>query len=168
MGNGKSKTLLLDTNVFVEAHKRYYAQDICPGFWNCLLLHCNKGSVRSIDKVKEEIKTGQDELWDWVQSAPQDLFATSNEQPVQEAFSEIIEWVVRNQQFTDAAQTEFARGADGWLVAYARVHGVMLVTDEKSDPKIKKRVPIPNVCKKFNVSYENTFSMLRGLGVQFK
>ena len=167
MGNGKSKALLLDTNVFVEAHKRYYAQDICPGFWSCLLRHCNKGSVRSIDKVKEEIKTGKDELWDWVQSAPPDLFATSNEQSVQDAFSEIMEWV-RNQQFSNDAQTGFAKGADGWLAAYARVHGMTLVSDEKPNPNIKRRVPIPNVCARFNISYENTFSMLRGLGAQFK
>ena len=27
---------VLDTNVFIQAHRRYYAQDVCPGFWECL------------------------------------------------------------------------------------------------------------------------------------
>lgn len=27
----------LDTNVFIEAHRRYYALDLCPEFWECLV-----------------------------------------------------------------------------------------------------------------------------------
>ncbi len=30
---------VLDTNIFIEAHRRYYAQDLCPGFWECLRYH---------------------------------------------------------------------------------------------------------------------------------
>jgi len=28
---------VLDAKVFIEAHKKYYAPDICPAFWNALI-----------------------------------------------------------------------------------------------------------------------------------
>jgi len=27
---------LLDANVYIEAHQRYYGMDLCPGFWRWL------------------------------------------------------------------------------------------------------------------------------------
>lgn len=27
---------VLDSNILIEAHKRYYGLDLCPGFWECL------------------------------------------------------------------------------------------------------------------------------------
>ena len=31
------KRYVLDANVFIEAHQRYYALDVCPGFWLALI-----------------------------------------------------------------------------------------------------------------------------------
>jgi hypothetical protein len=33
---------LLDSNVFIEAYRRYYSFDICPGFWDCLVHTSNE------------------------------------------------------------------------------------------------------------------------------
>jgi hypothetical protein len=70
-------------------------------------------------------------------------------------------------QFTQAARAEFATVADGWVVAYAKAHGLKVVTHEVYAPNIKKRVKIPNVCVEFSVDYCNTFEMLQELGVKF-
>ena len=58
-------TYILDANVFIEAAKRYYAFDIAPLFWDGLKLHANAGRVKSIDRVKDEIDRGNDQLKDW-------------------------------------------------------------------------------------------------------
>ncbi len=166
MSRNTSQVLLLDTNIFIEAQKRYYAQDICPGFWDCLLHHCNEGTLRSIDRVREEIRKKMDRLWIWAREAPSDLFVSSSEQSVQEAFFEIMNWV-EQQEFKNEAKVDFAQGADGWLVAYAKVHSMMLITDEVKDLRIRKKVPIPNVCEQFNIQCKGTFEMLRTLEVQF-
>ena len=34
------------------------------------------------------------------------------------------------ERYFDYAKAKFATGADGWLVAYARVHGAIVVTNE--------------------------------------
>ncbi len=53
------------------------------------------------------------------------------------------------------------------LVAYAKVNDFILVTQEVLSPEVQRRVPIPNVCRAFNVHYVDTFKMLRGLGMRF-
>lgn len=165
---------VLDASVFIGAHRTYYSFDFCPGFWNCLLLHFHGGALLSIDYVRNELldiskskDVKPDALYKWTKAAPRGLFVSSSEQPVVTAYREIMAWVYSRPQFLQDAKSEFAKKADGWLVAYAQAHGITVVTQEVYDPRIRKKVPIPNVCQQFNVRYLNTFEMLRQLGVQF-
>lgn len=157
---------VLDTNVFVEAYRRYYAMEICPGFWDCLAAKCIEPKVVSIDRVREEIREG-DDLERWVRGAAEEMFDSTGSQQVVDAFSEIMTWVNQNPQFFEEAKAEFARGADGWVVAYARVLGMAVVTQEVLRPDVRRKVPIPNVCNEFDVPSVDTFEMLRKLEVRF-
>ena len=65
------------------------------------------------------------------------------------------------------AKVDFLAKADGWLVALARAEGYVLVTHEVSDPRARRKVPIPNVCDAFKVPHANTFDMLRDLDTSF-
>ncbi len=80
----------------------------------------------------------------------------------------MMQWVRDSRQFVGAAQAEFAAAADGWLAAYARVHGAVLVTHERYAPNVKRRVPLPNVCRAFGVPCVDTFRMLRDLDARFE
>ena len=131
---------VLDANVFMTAHHDYYAPDLCPGFWECLEYYSRAGRL---------------------------LFRSSAQGEVVEVFSDMQTWVRGNAQFLSQAKDEFARVADGWLAAYAKVHGAIVVTQEVFDPNVRKRVPLPNVCKKFDVTHRNMFEMLGELGVRF-
>ena len=94
---------VLDTNVFIEAHRRYYAQNLCPGFWECLVHYCRDGRVLSIDRVRSEIQP-PDALFEWVSQAPSELFVPSAEPPVIAAFTEMVNWVHGNEQFRPEAK----------------------------------------------------------------
>ncbi len=161
------KPYVLDTNVFIAAHRSYYPLSLCPGFWNVLTHYSQQGHVLSIDRVRNEIRKG-DALANWVAQAPTGLFVTSAEQQVSGAFSEMQEWVWHNDQFLPAAKDKFARDVDGWIIAYAFVHGAIVVTQELFNSDVKKRVPIPNLCRQFNVYYCDTFKMLHDFGVRFE
>ena len=163
---------MLDANVFIGAHRNYYSLDFCPGFWDCVIRHFHDGRLLSIDKVRDEIyNTGKpqkpDALLTWTKAAPRDLFVSSSDQPVMDAYRDLINWIQNNHQYKREAKDEFASVADGWLAAYAKAHNAIVVTHEVLAPDAKKRVPLPNVCRQFNVPYLNTFEMLRHLGVQF-
>jgi len=159
---------VLDANVLIEAHKRYYAFDICPGYWAALLAHHERGHVCSIDRVREELVKQRDALSRWAkQEAPASFFAGTADPAVVASFGQVMTWLNRQAQYLPAATAEFAAGADGWLVAYAKKHGLVVATDEVANPAIKRRVPIPNVCDAFGVTYIGTFDMLRALGCVF-
>ncbi len=158
---------VLDANVFIEASKRYYSFDLAPAFWRCLLNHAGHGKIISIDRVFNELNRLNDKLAEWAQYDFRKYFISTDEDKIITKYSKIISWVQNNEQFTDTAKTLFANGADGWLVAYAAVHDVVIVTQETFKQEVKKQVPIPNVCKEFKVRYMDTFEMLRNLNVHF-
>ena len=158
---------VLDADVFITANNGYYAPDICPSFWGCLLQAHRAGYVISIDRVRDELLDGNDNLVDWVRDEASLMFVPSTESAIVTTFSRMSTWVQQNQQFTDAAKAEFADAADGWLAAYASVHSITLVTLETFEPNIKRKVKLPNVCRQFGVEDINTFEMLRRLGISF-
>lgn len=161
---------LLDSDVFIAAKNAYYSFDICPGFWKALAQAHRLGKVRSIDRVRNELLSGrkEEDLVQWVQNdMPADFFRDSNASEVSTAYGEIMLWVQRNPQYFDRAKAQFATEADGWLVAYARVNGIVVVTNEQPRPGSRNRVLLPDVCTQFDVPYRDTFVMLRELTVQF-
>lgn len=158
---------LLDANVFIQASRQYYPFDIAPGFWTNLEEHARAGRVRSIDRVKSELLRGNDDLADWAKGRRFiGGFASTRGQEVVVAYTEIMTWVEAQPKFFDAAKAQFADCADGWLVAYAKAHGWIIVTHETYDKEVRKRVKIPNVCKAFQVEYVAPWDMLRVLGVK--
>lgn len=159
---------VLDTSVFIQAHRQYYTFDICPGFWSSLLHYQKAGRIISIDRVRNEILKG-DALEAWVRQKTQaSLFASTVDPIITNDFSAMMKWVQGEAQFMNEAKAEFARVADGWVVAYAKSRNdYVVVTQEEWAPYVKKKVPLPNVCKKFNVPYINIFLMLKDLKVQF-
>ena len=158
---------VLDANVLITAKNSYYAFDLAPGFWESLIYLAGNGRILSIDYVKEELERGNDQLAQWATNDFSHAFISTDEEDVRESYREIMTWVQGQDQFLDAAKADFARGADGWLVAYAKAKGCIVVTLEVIKPDIRWKVPIPNVCQAFGVQFIDTFEMLRRLGVQW-
>ncbi len=159
---------LLDANVLMTAARHYYAFDIAPGFWSALSKQAVNGELRSIDRVHDEINRGEDELVSWVNHTFLEYFFRTDTSEILGKYTEIITWAQAQQRYPQAVKQDFARfeHADPWLVAYACVHGCVIVTLEKHDPMTKKKIPIPNICEAFGVQCLNTFDMLRQNCVQ--
>jgi hypothetical protein len=158
---------VLDANVFIQAKRKYYAFDLAPKFWASLIQHAKTGSVLSIDRVKQELVKGKDELKEWAISDFAHGFASTNENDIIKCYGEVMNWVQSQDRFSSASKSAFANGADGWLVAYAKIKNCIVVTHEQFDSLRKNKVKIPNVCQVFDVQFLDTFEMLRKLGVRF-
>lgn len=161
---------IVDSDVLITAKNTYYAFDICPGFWDSLLAGYRRGTLFSIDRVRQEVLMGQpqEDLVQWVKNdVPSEFFLSTADQKVGDAFSQVMLWVQQQPQYYDSARAGFATKADGWLVAYAMTHGVTVATNELASPDSKKEVKLGDVCNAFDVRYENTFSMLRHLQVRY-
>ena len=163
-----STRYLIDSSVFIQAHRTYYAFGLCPGFWDSLVWHHSQGSVLSLDKVRDEIGDEGDALARWAATIiPAAAFASSSDADVISRYAEMPVWANSQAQYTAAARAEFASVADAWLVAYAKAKNLTLVTQEVFAANVKARIPIPNVCKTFDVNYTDSFTMLKNLSVQF-
>jgi hypothetical protein len=162
---------VLDADVFITAKNRYYGFDICPGFWASLIHHHALGGVCSIDRVKGELLAGHDteDLVLWVKNdLPQELIGSTNEEPVVTAYRQVISYAPNAIQYSEPAKAVFAAGADGWLVAYAMVNSLTVVTNEQPRPESRRRILRPDVCSQIKVVYTDTFFMLKDLQIKFE
>ena len=153
---------LLDANVFIEAHRRYYGIDFAPGYWEWLERGYTTGILASVEKIFDELKSGteQDELLSWAQ-LHKAMFLPID-QSVQESFRELTGWVVDPARgYKQAAKNKFLKSGDYQLIAFAHAHNHVVVTHEQPAPDSQSNVKIPDACKALGVKHTNTFSMLR-------
>ena len=128
------------------------------------------GKVTSIDKVKHEIYKNEDDLKAWcLDNLPKTFFRPTNS--IVSEYAKVVKWAMsKKNHYTQAALAEFMddRNADAWLVSYALRHpDLIIITQEKSEPKIKRKIKIPEACAPFNLKYLNTVGMFRKLGESF-
>lgn len=158
---------LLDTNIFIEAKRRYYGMDICPGFWEWLDQAQTRGIVASVTPVCDELRDGNDELAEWAKGRSHTgWFFSVDDATTQQHYAEIVRYV-HGLPFTQAARDEFLRVADPWLIAKARAINATVVTHEAFDPYIRRKILIPNVCRNFGLTCLDTFDLLRADTVSF-
>ena len=165
-----ASSYLIDSDVLITAKNRYYTFSICPGFWKSILYGHAQGMLHSIDRVRQELLLGRDDddLVQWVsEEVPDDFFLASDGSEIVDAFTEIMLWVTRHTQYQDEAKAKFATGADGWLVAHAVTTEKIVVTNEQPRPEARSAIKLPDVCDAFSVQFEDTFSMLHNLGVEY-
>ena len=104
---------------------------------------------------------------DSLHEVPAEFFLEVDHDEVTAAYTEIMLWAQRHSRYSDQAKAKFATGADGWLVAYAKVRGAVVITNEQPAPESRREIKLPDVCAQSNVPYKDTFAMLRDLGVRF-
>ena len=163
-----STLYVLDANVFIAAWRDHYPPHVFPGLWEALENQCRLGRIRTIDRIQDEINSPPG-LVAWLGAIKQEMIASSAEADVASVYGRMQAWAQQAGRYTDAAKEEFARVADCWLAAYANVHGATVVTNEKPDSTVRRRIPLPNVCAEsgFDVRVVTLVDMLEELGISF-
>jgi len=158
---------VLDANVFIEAKNRFYSFDIAPPFWDALRHLALSGRICSVDRVKDDLGKKKDPLRDWANN--HFVFCPTNTVEVVSSYRAAQQWVADQPQYTEYARSEFARGSDAYVIAYAHAYSYVVVTQETPSPNAKKRVKIPDVCSApaFGLRCVDVFQMLRELNVRF-
>lgn len=119
-------------------------------------------------KVYDELVAGNDDLADWIRDRKNDgRFLEVSDPETQKRFAAIAQHV-QSATYHEPAKAKFLDSADPWLIAKASVVGARVVTHEKLDRNIRRRVPIPNVCGVMGVDYTDTFDLLRRCAAAFR
>jgi len=93
-------SLVLDANAFIQAHRRFYAFDFCPGYWQALKWHHKHSGVCSIDRVREELEHGEDKLFNWVKAnLPKTFFVSTSDLEIVSWYRKLAEWIQAEPQF---------------------------------------------------------------------
>lgn len=163
---------LLDSNIFIQAARLYYHPDVAPTFWKWLAQEHQKGNIASIDAVRSELndgdrKKGRGFLQEWASQLPASFWIRPDPSAIS-SMKQLSLWAThKDRQYTQAAQDEFFRIADYYLVAQAHSGQHCVVTLELPAPDSKKRILIPDACRALNVPYSEPFGVYRTLGLYF-
>lgn len=150
---------LLDSDVFITGKNLYYGMEICPGFWDWLDIQNKARKVFSIEKVKDELLEGHDELAEWARAKGPAFFLPPDEQvisPLQDA----AKWA-RSGRFKPVAIQRFMASADLYLIAHAKALSYTVVTLEEPAPDATAAIKIPTACLALGVKSIDPFQLLR-------
>lgn len=156
---------LLDTGVFIEAKRRFYGLDFCPGYWEWLMRGAIAGTLRSIERVADEIGAQQDELSKWAATLPRGFFLRPDA-TFSAAFQRVSHWALTSG-FQSAAYNEFLDVADSFLVAQALAGDHTVVTLEKpATTPSRKKIKVPDACAGVGVRCMTLYALMRLQGVR--
>ena len=149
---------LLDANVFMSAKNLHYGLDFCPAFWEWIDQEHANGKVFSIEKVRDELIGGDDELAEWARQRGDDFFLPPDN-AVLLSLAAVSTWV-GSGNYEPGAVSQFLQVADFYLVAQAHAYRFDVVTHEVAANSVKK-IKIPNVCIGLSVKFLSPYEMLR-------
>ena len=155
---------LLDSDVFIQAKNLHYGFDFCPAFWAWIDAAHRAGVVRSIDRVRDELVGGEDELSEWARGRGNEFFLEPDAATVPSL--RVTSTWASGGEYEPSAVATFLGVADFYLVAQAHAHEHTVVTHEVASPSTKK-IKIPNACIAMNVRCITPFAMLRSERARF-
>lgn len=150
---------LLDSNIMIEAKNRYYAFDICPGFWTWIESCHARDRIFSTYAVRDELMKGEDDLTDWVKRLPSSFFVNRGPGTIRHLTS-LAAWANGSDHYLSTAKATFFASADYYLVAQGRETGFTVVTHETASDS-KKRIKIPEAAGHLGVRIMNPFQVMR-------
>ena len=165
---------ILDTSVILKAQITCYHPAVCPGFWEFMTIRHLAELLFSVDVVHDELRAKAEEyakeymrVWLAQNSSAEQFFLSTEDDAVQEEFARMKRIIEANSSYNPSQVKQFIDGADLKQVAYAKVHGCVVVTEEKPADDAYSKVRIPDVCRQFGVPCRSTFGMLVELGIAF-
>lgn len=105
------KKYLIDTNIFIESAYRFYAFDICPGFWDFLEKVSNLGYVKSIINVYGEIREAKQELMDFKEKLKIKGFFLPIENITDKTYTKVAT-AIQEMRYRQEVIRHFSSGAD--------------------------------------------------------
>lgn len=152
---------LLDANALIDANRDYYPPDLFPDVWDWLVAMGRLGSVKVPQEVYEKVTSADDTLSQWLKDNKEALLLDEEVSP------ELVSRVTEEGYAADLSDVETEKlNEDPFLVAYAMadIESRCVVTTERSrTTATRANRKLPDVCRRFEVTYRHTFQFIREL-----
>lgn len=157
---------LLDANVLITAHNRYYPIDQVPEFWEWLCYQGSAGKVKIPLEIMDEVVGGTNEndlLFKWMKdpSNKAALLLDADVDPL------LVQRVVCQGYAVDLTDIELEQvGRDPFLVAHAlaQVNACVITVEVSKPTKQRQNRRVPDVCQIFSIPWHDPFTLNRSLG----
>ncbi|MFZ3136544.1 MAG: PIN domain-containing protein [Thermodesulfovibrionales bacterium] len=153
---------VVDTNVFIQLGFYYPSQ--FPTIWDRIDKLARNGTILSVREVKNELELGNASTYiaEWVK-ANRNIFRTPNEEELS-----IVKDILSDHRFRGLIRrASILKGlpvADPFIIAAAKVHNGMVVTQENYKPDAAR---IPTVCEVLKVRCINLEQFLKREKLQY-
>jgi hypothetical protein len=154
---------VIDSDVFIRSKNEHYGFDICPAFWDWIVAAAGAGTARSVERIGDELKAGNDDLAKWARK--HSSIFLKPDAAVNRTLGSLTAWVQAQTAYTPAMQAEFFKSGDFFLIGHALAHAETVVSFEHG--RRAGKIKIPEVCKGMNVPCRPPHAMLRAEGAQF-
>lgn len=148
---------VVDASSWICLHEERYCPDIMPGLWSELRAFGEQGRIKVPRLVIEEVGRG-DGVGAWLETIKPSIVP-----PVTAAISARVGEIMT--AYPDLV-ADYTADADPWLIALAERHGWVLVTEERSSPG--KKPKIPNVCQDLDIKWIDCTTMIRRLSIRWE
>ena len=161
-----SKKYLIDANSLIRPARAYYPFDFAPSFWQQLRPKISLDKIAVLDKVRDEILKGTDELSTWISALPNECILSTQDIQIIQTYRDVLGFIQQSDKYSESALRLWSREnvADPWLIGAAKVYGYTLVSFEQSAGRITTRSnnpKLPDVACHFQVPYTSLFDMMR-------
>ena len=148
-----------DTSSIIHAWDNYPIENF-PKLWDWLKSEINSNKIVFPEVVKEEVLKNSTECSKWLKGCPNCFLKVTNA---------ISQEALKYRDMLEIVEDRYGAGVsenDLIIISTARLHGCILVTDEKRQPnrpQEKKNYKIPTVCslKEVNVTCQSFVEFLR-------
>jgi len=148
----------MDADVLINL--KHYPKDIFAPMWDKIENMIKKGEIISHIEVFEEIKTGEDEIYEWCKRRHiKKMFKDVDDCQIAE-INKVEEKYNREVWERNASKPHWA---DPWLIALAICEEAMIVTNEAN-----RAWKIPFIANYFNIKTLSLFDFFRKVGIKWE
>ena len=163
-----SEKYLIDANSLIRPARAYYPFDFAPSFWQQLRPKISLDKIAVLDKVRDEVLKGTDELSAWISDLPNECILSTQDMQILQKYRDVLSFIQQSDKYSEAALRRWSQLdiADPWLIAAAKVYDYTLLSFEQSTGTIpegsrSKNPKLPDVARHFQVPYTSLFDMMR-------
>lgn len=162
---------VLDSNFFIEAHRKSNPLDVSLSFWNKVKQLAENGAIISIDKVRDELYNNQDVLSEWCKDNLPTTFFHDTSSIIGSQYASVAQWAALHPQYNENAKNVFldVENADAFLVAFAMEAPTerIIVTQEVPAPLAQSSIKLPDICTHFRLQCTDMYNAFRQMNVTF-
>lgn len=151
----------LDTSVFIESWRQYYAPDVFPTLWRRIARGLEAGILVSSDVVLEELSRRDDDIFRWCRQFTESFIEAS------------VDIQTRQRRIVSRFPRMVAEGkmigssyADPWVIATGVEAGCSIVSFERL-PASSQKPKIPYVCQELGLQHMTLLEVMQAEGWSF-